>query len=172
MGHRSYHEGMTVSRVVLLSALLVVATAAGCKKSLPESGQLTGTSNTLAVAGEYKRATVDSVERISIESGKLVVHGTSGTQALDLPPSADPDQQNKGWALVTEGEEDGARRLTFTHETSLDDFTIAVPASDGQIAYGSLGARDGSDVLLFAYGSASKTYWGWASIAKRAAPAQ
>ena len=163
---------MTVSRFTLLSALLVGSLAVGCTQSLPENGPVAGTSNTLAVSGEYKRATVDTVVRITIESGKLVVHGTSGTQALDLPPSADPDQQNKGWALVTEGEDAGRRRLTFTHETSLDDFTIAVPASDGQIAYGSLGGRDGNDVLLFAYGSASKTYWGWASIAKRAAPAQ
>ena len=167
---------MTVSRRTLLSAAfaaVAVTTVLGCAKSLPENGPIAGASSTLAVAGEYKRATVDNVERITIEDGKLVVHGTSGSQSLDLPASADPDpdQQNRGWALVTEGEEAGARRLTFTHETSLDDFTIAVPASEGQIAYGSLGGRDGNDVLLFAYGSASKTYWGWASITKRAAPA-
>ena len=163
---------MTVSRLPLLSVLLAVTTAVGCAKSLPESGPLAGASNTLTVAGEYKRATVDTVERISIEGGKLVVHGTSGTQSVDLPTSADPGQQNKGWALVTEGEDAGARRLTFTHETSLDDFTIEVPASEGQVAYGSLGGRDGNDVLLFAYGSASKTYWGWASITKRPTAAQ
>ena len=166
---------MTVSRLTVLSAMLTLSTAVGCMTSvspLPDSGPFSGSSNTLAVAGEYARATVDSVERINIENGKLVVHGTSGTESHDLPGSADAGQQNKGWALVTEGEADGARRLTFTHETSLDDFTITVPASDGQIAYGSLGGRDGNDVLLFAYGSASKTYWGWATITKRATPAQ
>ena len=167
---------MTVSRRTLLSAAfaaVAVTTVLGCAKSLPENGPIAGESSTLAVAGEYKRATVDNVERITIEDGKLVVHGASGSQSIDLPPPADPDQQNRGWALVTEGEEAGARRLTFTHETSLDDFTIAVPASEGRIAYGSLGGRDGgTDVLLFAYGSASKTYWGWASISKRVAAAQ
>ena len=163
---------MTVSRLILLSAAFALTTVVGCTKSLPDNGPLTGASNTLSVTGAYRRSTVDTVERIAIESGKLIVHGTSGSQSFDLPPSADPDQRNKGWALVTEGEEAGARRLTFTHETSLDDFTIAVPPSEGQVAYGSLGGRDGNDVLLFAYGSASKTYWGWATIAKRAAGAQ
>jgi hypothetical protein len=101
-----------------------------------------------------------------------VIHGDSASVTVDLPPSADPDQKNRGWALVTEGEDDDVRRLTFTHETSLDDFSIAVPASAGQMAYGTLGGRDGSDILLFAYGSGSKTYWGWARIAKPAAGGQ
>ncbi|MGC4082526.1 MAG: hypothetical protein QM736_10555 [Vicinamibacterales bacterium] len=87
--------------------------------------------------------------------------------AVDLPPSADPAQQNRGWALVTEGEGDDARTLTFTHETTLDDFTLTVPNAEGQVAYGSLGGRDGKDVLLFAYGSGAKAYWGWASIGKK-----
>jgi len=157
---------------VLFAMSLVACTSKAAAPPLADNGPFTGTSNTLAVSGEYKRSAIDAVERIAIEDGKLVLHSTANTEPHDLPPTADPAQQNKGWALVTEGEEAGARRLTFTHETSLDDFTILVPASDGQISYGSLGGRDGNDVLLFAYGSGSKTYWGWATIGKRPTPAQ
>ena len=175
---RSYHEGMSGSIRLALATLVALSLAACTSKAappaLPDSGPFTGTSSTLTVSGEYKRSGIDAVERIAIEDGKFVLHSTANTEPHDLPPTADPAQQNKGWALVTEGEEDGSRRLTFTHETSLDDFTIVVPASDGQVSYGSLGGRDGNDVLLFAYGSGSKTYWGWATIGKRpaATPAQ
>ena len=62
--------------------------------------------------------------------------------------------------------------LTFTQETSLDDFTISVPASEGQVSYGSLGGRDGNDVLLFAYGWASRSFWGWVTISPHSRAAQ
>jgi hypothetical protein len=110
---------------------------------------------------------MDAIEHISVENGKLVLHGPASQVAIDLPPNADPDQKNRGWALVTEGEDEPLRTLTFTHETSLDDFTIQVPNSAGQIAYGSLGGRNGNDVLLFGYGTAKKCYWGWVEIAKK-----
>lgn len=160
---------MTLAQTCIALCLMTVL---GCSKSMPDEGPLTGTSNTMAVTGEYKRSTLDSVERMTMEDGKLVLHGPSGTQTLALPPNADPEQQNKGWALVTEGNVDNTRTLTFTHETSLDDFTLTLPPAEGQVAYGSVGGRDGNDVLLFAYGSESKTYWGWATIAKRATAAQ
>ena len=31
--------------------------------------------------------------------------------------------------------------MTFTHETTLDDFTLELPASDAPLRYGSLGAK-------------------------------
>ena len=110
---------------------------------------------------------------MTIENGKLVLHGANGTATVDLPPNADPEQQNRGWALVTEGEstDEGTRTMTFTQEMSLEDFTITVPAADGQVAYGSLGGRDGKDVLLFAYGAGARAFWGWATITKTAAAA-
>lgn len=156
-------------RLALLCAGLALVAGAGCKTTLPEEGPLTAASERVTVTGEYKRVTLDAVERLTIENNKLVLHGSSDTQTVDLPANADPDQKNRGWALVTEGEGDGSRSLTFTQETSLEDFTIVVPASNGQVAYGSLGGRDGSDVLLFAYGSAPQAYWGWATIRKRGA---
>jgi hypothetical protein len=159
---------MSFSRLAQLSVAFVMVADIGCTKTLPEEGPLTATSEKVTVVGEYKRIDLDSVERMSIENGKLVLHGSTRSLAVDLPPAADPDQKNRGWALVTEGEADEARTLTFTQEMSLDDFTIAVPPGGGQIAYGSLGGRDGHDVVLFAYGAASKAYWGWASITKTA----
>ena len=139
----------------------------GCSQTLPEEGPLQGTSDKVTVAGEYKRVNVEAVERLSIDGDKLVLHNGSSSVAVALPPSADPSQKNKGWALVTEGEGDATRTLTFTHEMSLEDFTITVPAAEGQVAYGSLGGRDGKDVLLFAYGSNSKAYWGWVTIGRK-----
>jgi hypothetical protein len=159
--------------VLFCTAFLLLATTA-CTRPLPEEGPLTGTSETVTVTGGYRRLALDAVERMTIENGKLVLHGASSTTAVDLPPTADPAQKNRGWALVTEGapDDDGVRTLTFTHETSLEDFTIAVPAAEGQVAYGSLGGRDGKDVLLFAYGSGAKAYWGWAVIERRAPASQ
>jgi len=159
---------MNRSRRALLCVSFVLMANAGCTRTLPDEGSLAVSSDTLTVAGGYKRVALDSVERVSIGNGKLVVHGPSDTVAVDLPPNADAGQKNRGWALVTEAEGDHARSLTFTQETSLEDFTISVPPSDGQVAYGSLGGRDGNDVLLFAYGSGSKSYWGWATITRPA----
>lgn len=157
---------MNLSRLTSLCSAFVLLANVGCSKPLAENGTFTTSSATATATGEYNRVDIDSVERMSIEDGKLVLHGTGTSVTLDLPANADPDQKNRGWALVTEGEGDGSRTLTFTQENSLEDFSITVPAAAGQIAYGSLGGRDGRDVLLFAYGSANKAYWGWASIQK------
>ena len=146
---------------------VVLTCTIACSRSLPDQGPLTATSNTVTAAGEYRLLKVDAVERMTIEEGTLVVHGTSGSASVDLPANADPAQRNRGWALVTEGESDNARTLTFTQETSLEDFTIAVPRGDGQVMYGSLGSRDGGDVVLFAYGAAPKAYWGYITVRKK-----
>jgi len=157
---------MNLSRLTSLCTTFVLLANVGCSKPLPEKGTFTTTSASATATGEYDRVDIDSVERMSIEDGKLVLHGTGRSVTLDLPANADPDQKNRGWALVTEGEGDGSRTLTFTQETSLEDFSVTLPAADGQVAYGSLGGRDGRDVVLFAYGSNNKAYWGWASIHK------
>jgi len=157
---------MNLSRLTSLCATLALLANVGCSKTLAENGTFTTSSATATATGEYNRVDIDSVERMSIEDGKLVLHGTAKSVTLELPANADPDQKNRGWALVTEGEGDGSRTLTFTQENSLEDFSITVPAAIGQVAYGSLGGRDGRDVVLFAYGSANKAYWGWASIHK------
>ena len=56
--------------------------------------------------------------------------------------------------------------MTFTHETTLDDFTLDLPASDAPLRYGTLGGRSGDDVLVFAWGENSKSFWGWVTISR------
>ena len=158
---------MIGARHAAKTVLVALTVTIACSRGLPDQGPLTATSDTVTATGEYRPLTIDAVEGMTIENGKLVVHGTSGSVSVDLPAAADPEQRNRGWALVTEGESDQARTLTFTQETSLEDFTIAVPRADGQVMYGSLGARDGGDVLVFAYGSASKAYWGYVTVQKK-----
>lgn len=164
---------MNLSRLASLSVAFLMLATVACTTPLPDEGPLPVTGEKVTVAGEYRKLAIDSVERMTIENGKLVLHGATGTATVDLPANADPDQKNRGWALVTEGEspDEGTRTMTFTQEMSLEDFTITVPAAAGQVAYGSLGGRDGKDVLLFAYGSGSRAFWGWATITKLASAA-
>src|SRR3954452_14727620 len=159
---------MNLRRLISLGPTFVLLASVGCSKPLAENGTFTTSSASAKATGEYKRVDIDSVERISIEDGNLVLHGTGRSVTIDLPANADPDQKNRGWALVTEGEGDGSRTLTFTQENSLEDFSVTLPAAEGQVAYGSLGGRDGRDVVLFAYGSGNKASWGWARIKKLA----
>lgn len=163
-------DRMNLTKSLLTCALLSAVAAVACAKGMPDAGPLSATSEKVTVTGEYKPVAIDSVDSMSIENGKLVLHGAAKTVSVDLPQNADPEQKNRGWALVTEGEGDDSRTLTFTHEMTLEDFTVTVPNATGQVAYGSLGGRDGKDVLLFAYGSADKAYWGWARIEKQTAP--
>ncbi|MBS1818304.1 MAG: hypothetical protein JSU08_10265 [Acidobacteria bacterium] len=157
-------------RIAALSAVFAVLAGAACSRTptaLPESGPLSATSEKVTVEGHYQPVQIDAVESMSIDDGKLVLHGHDAKVAVDLPANADPTQKGRGWALVTEGEGEQARTFTFTHEMTLEDFTVSVPNVSGQLAYGSLGGRDGKDVLLFAYGGGPKAYWGWANIEKK-----
>jgi hypothetical protein len=161
----------------LMRSAIPIATAtallcmSGCAKTLPDEAPFTVSSASATATGHYAPVAIDSVERMTIDAGRLVLHGADQTATFDLPPTADPDEKNRGWALVTEGEGEGSRTLTFTQETSLEEFTITVPEADGQVIYGSLGGRDGRDVVLFAYGSGGKAYWGWALVEKKKADA-
>lgn len=160
---------MSRARNLFVAILLPLLTVA-CSNVSANGGPIAGTSQTLAVSGEFQPIALDRVERVSIDSGRLVLHGSAGTASVDLPPNADPAQANRGWALVTEGEGDQTRTLTFTHEMSLDDFTLELPASPAPFKYGSFAGRDGADVLVFAWGADSQSYWGWVTIRKT--PAQ
>ena len=158
---------MSLSRLVFLMALAGASVSVACAQALPEEGPLNGTSSKLAVTGEYTRVQVDAVDRLTLEGGKLVIHSPNSSVTLDVPAGADAQQKQPGWALVTEGEREDARSLSFTHEISLDDFSIDVPPSPGQVAYGTLSGKSGHDLLVFAYGSGGKCYWGWVDIGKK-----
>lgn len=160
-------DAMHLPRLLFLTALVTSVVATGCSSPpLPEEGPLTGTSQKLSVTGEYKQLALDAVDRLTLENGKLVVHSPGSSVTLDVPAAATPEQKTPGWALVTEGEDEKARALTFTHEMSLDDFTLQVPPSPGQVAYGTLVGKNRHDILVFAYGSGAKSYWGWVEIGK------
>lgn len=163
---------MILARWVFVCSIVAAALAAACSKVSATGGPITGTSATLNVAGEFQPVALDAVERVSIDGGRLVLHGGSDSAAVDLPPAADPSQANRGWALVTDGEDGDTRSLTFTHEMSLDDFTLELPASPAPLKYGSFAGRDGNDVLVFAWGAESRSYWGWVTIRKSSASAK
>lgn len=137
---------------------LVAATTIGCSRTVSGSGPVVGTSATVTVRGTYTRVPLDRVDRISIDGGKLVLHGSSSTVDVDLPPSADPEKPDPHWALATEGDNGRARVLTFTHDMSLDDFTIELPRSQAPIRFGGLTGRDGHDLLILAWGEQSESY--------------
>ena len=159
-------------RSVFVLTTIVALAVPACSRVSATGGPLTGQSGTLAVSGEFQPVTLDTVERVSIDGSRLVLHGTLGSAAVELPPNADPAQTNRGWALVTEGENGETRTLTFTHEMSLDDFTLVLPASAAPLKYGSFAGRDGADMLVFAWGADSQCYWGWVAIRKLSAGAQ
>ncbi len=161
-----------VSRSLVVLITIVALAASACSNVSATGGPITGQSGTLTVSGEFQPVVLDAVQRVSIDGSRLVLHGTVGTAAVELPTNADPAQTNRGWALVTEGENGDTRTLTFTHEMSLDDFTLALPASAAPLKYGSFAGRDGADMLVFAWGADSQCYWGWVSIRKLSAAAQ
>ncbi len=152
--------------VSVLSAALVMFS--GCSSASTAKGptSIQGSSQTVTVTGEYQPIAIDQIDRLSVERGKLVLHGSSATVIVDLPPATDPAKANQQWALVTEGEENGKRTLTFTHEQSLDDFTISLPAGDAELRYGTLSGRAGDDVVVFAWGRDSRSYWGFVTVAR------
>jgi hypothetical protein len=154
-----------IQRVMLVPACVVLAAA--CARAAADRAPLTGESKTLTVRGEYALVALDQIDGIAIRDGRLALRGSSATTSVDLPSMADPSKAGRGWALVTETAAGGQRSVTFTHETTLDDFTLELPASDAQLRYGTLGGRNGEDVLVFAWGERSRSYWGWVTIVRK-----
>jgi hypothetical protein len=144
----------------------VVALASACAEAIADRAPVTGTSATMTVRGEIMLVEMDEVGGMAIRDGRLALRGSSGEVLVDLPAVADPGKPKRGWALVTETMSDEARTVTFTHETTLDDFTLDLPASDAHLYYGGLTGRNGEDVLVFAWGAGKRSYWGYVTIQK------
>jgi hypothetical protein len=159
---------MSHTRLSLIPLQILILAA--CAQAAADRAPLTGMSKTLTVRGEYNAVALDQVDGMSIRDGRLALRGTSATTMVDLPAAADPAQANRGWALVTETTLGDHRSVTFTHETTLDDFTLELPASDAPLRYGSLGGRNGDDVLVFAWGANSRSYWGWVTVVRLTRP--
>jgi hypothetical protein len=115
---------------------------------------INGSSRTLAVHGECTPIALDRVDSLTVDGGKVVVHGSAKNVTLGLPASVAAPEPDRHWALVTDGVAAGKRALTFTHDTTLDDFTIELPPGDADIHYGVLAG----DVMVLAWGTGSRSY--------------
>jgi hypothetical protein len=156
---------MIERRLALVPVQILVIAA--CAQAAADRAPLTGQSATMTVRGEYSAVELDQVDGMSLRDGRLALRGSSTTTLIELPPMADATNAIRGWALVTETAAGERRVLTFTHETTLDEFTLELPASDAPLRYGSLGGRSSEDVLIFAWGQDGRSYWGFVTIARK-----
>jgi hypothetical protein len=155
-----------ITRCLLLPIHILLLVA--CAGAANDHGPLTGSSKTLTVRGEYSAVALGEIAGMALQDGKLALRDASkNTVTVDLPPTADPTKPGRGWSLVTEANANDHRMVTFTHETTLDDFTLDLPASDAPLRYGSLGGKTEADVLVFAWGENSKSFWGFVTIARK-----
>ena len=86
---------------------------------------------------------------------------------MDVPGGANPDKPQRTWALTTEGTGDSGRRFTFVHNESLADFSIELPPSEAPLRFGVLEGPSGGDVMIFAWGEKSRSYWGYVTITRK-----
>jgi hypothetical protein len=153
---------MKESRILVLLAALT-----GCSAAVPP-GQpvpLTGESKTVVVRGEYRAIDLDRVDRVSIDGTRLILHGSAGTVAVDAPASADLSAPTRNWSLVTDFSSPEARRrsVTFTHNMSLDEFTIELPPGEAPLRFGTFTSPTG-EVMVFAWGDGTGSHSGWVTI--------
>jgi hypothetical protein len=156
-----------------LSCLLALIVFSSCSPA-PRRGPtaIEGSSDTLRVSGTYQFLDIDQVDSFAIQNGKLAIKGPSGTVLVDLPPGAGGPKPGQQWVLTTENQ---TRRQaqTFTHEQSLDDFTLSLPLDDADLRYGTLAGENGEDLLILAWGKNGRSYWGHVKIGhKDSAPHQ
>jgi hypothetical protein len=153
-----------IRSAALVLVLTLTTACAPAPLSNPGPFPITGTSDDVQVKGEYSSIALDRVDRVSIENGKIVVHGSAGSVALEPPAGADTSQPTRTWALTTETEAGRKRLVTFTHAMSIQDFTIELPEGDDELRYGVFANHQSGEVMVFAWGSNSKSYWGHLTI--------
>jgi hypothetical protein len=128
---------------------------------------LTVTSDTMAVKGEYAGVALEQVTGLAVDNGKLAIRGEASAVTADPPAGADISRPSRRWVLVTEADVDDKRVLVFTHEESLDDFTVELPAGEAPIRFGVFERSNGGEVLVLAWGSEGRSYWGHVAIERR-----
>ena len=164
---RRLFDARPAGRASVLGAMLI-ATLSSCTttpRPNPNPTPLKGQSQTMVVAGEYRELALDRVDRIALENGKVVFHGST-TVAVDPPGAADTTKVDRHWMLVTEGKNGALRTLTFTHNMALDDFTIELPTSEAEFHYGVFASPSSDGVMVFAWGERSRCYWGYVTLQK------
>ncbi len=163
---------MTSARVGVAGLVVLAATATSCTRSAGASqdgsrasgGTIVGESKTLDVSGTYAPLVLDSVDHLAREDGKVLVYGPTNGVVVEVPADTDTSQPNPAWRLVTESDAGASRRVTFTHDMSLEDFSIELPKSPAELHYGAFLSRDGGSILIFAWGEGFRSYWGWVTI--------
>lgn len=152
--------------VVVVLAYVVVGLC-GCAKAAAQVTPLTGSAGTVSVQGQLSPLRLDQVSGVSLKDGRLVARGSFESVTIDLPTFIDTAQVIRHWALVTESSVDDKKVLNFTHDQSLDDFTIEVPATEAEIRYGVFAHREGGEVMVLTWGKDAKCFWAYLVIGSR-----
>jgi len=156
--------------VLLACALCAVCVLwlSACSKPAPSGPvPIVAASTKFDVKGQVFPLSIGQVDGVRIEDGKIVIRGGDQVVTEDIPAGGDPTKPNTHWALTTETALGNQRRITFTQDQSVDDFSIDVPASDAMPHYGVLSGPNNTDVLVLAYGENGRSYWGYATIVKK-----
>ena len=154
----------TVAGVVLVLASGVTA----CGRAAPGGPrQLTASSKDFTVHGEYSPVTLDRVDGLKVEHGRLVLKGAPADVVVDLPAAADADHPARHWALVTDAHVGGHRMVTFTEAESVKDVSIELPDGEAPIHFDVFAGRSGGEILVFATGdrqAGPPSLYGYAAI--------
>lgn len=142
----------------------VVAVSACVQQVAAQAVPLASVAGSMPVKGQYQPLRIDEVGGVALKDGKLVVRGSFESVTIDLPPFVDTTKVVRHWALVTESSTETKRILNFTHDQSLDDFTIEIPPTEADIRYGVFAGRDGGHVMVLTWGTDAKCYWGYLVI--------
>jgi hypothetical protein len=150
--------------------VLALTLFTGCGRVSAQSGPIKGSSRTVAVTGQYSPLALDTVRTVTMKDGQLVVAGSRESVTLPLPAGADAARPVRHWALTTEANVDGKRLLTFTHDESLDDFTLELQPTEAEMHYGVFAGPQGAEVMVLAWGAGSRCSWGYVTIRRAAGP--
>jgi hypothetical protein len=161
---------MASHRTSFVSALFAVALA-GCSQpshAVIYPAAIKASSQTHLVQGQYTPVALESIDGVSIQEGKLMLRGPSGTIAVDPPAGADLAKPTRHWALTTEAAGDDHRTITFTHSQSVEDFSIELPPANAELRFGVFSGPGGGEVMVLAWGTGGRSFWGHVTIKRRA----
>ena len=158
-------RAMSCRRVLLLPVQIVMLAA--CARAAADRAPLTGSSKTLTVRGEYNAVAIDQIDGMAIRDGRLALRGPQTTVAVDLPPSADADEAGSRLGAGHRGCRH-RRPNRHLHPRNHARRLHAGSARERRAApLRTLGGRNGDDVLVFAWGENSKSFWGWVTISTK-----
>jgi len=134
------------------ACVVLTVTVAGCTGPAAGRHTLKATSQDYVVHGEYAFVTLDRVESLKVDEGRLILHGPPADIVLDLPPSADTRRPAHHWALVTDSHLDDRHQFTFSESESVTDISIELPDGQAPLLFDVFAGRAGGEVMLFASG--------------------